>query len=98
MSKLSISEKALLDALLTHRWVVTASHSLIRQGHSDMTPQKCYAMLGRIRARYKQSRTFVNTILSYRQRSESLKKLLTPKIPMKEQDLDEEEEQKGLLE
>ena len=98
MAKLHDREKALLDALQVHRTVKNASQALIRQGLIDMTPKKCYPMLGRIRTRYTKSRSFVNLILSYRQRSPTLKKLLTPKIPINDDDLDEEDEPKGLLE
>ena len=87
---LSDSEAALLNALTTYNTVKNASHYLrYDEGFEDMTEKKCYDTLGRLRVRYKKARAYVNLILSYRQRSPTLAKVLTPKIPMKEDDLDE---------
>lgn len=98
MLELSEREQALLDALKSHRTVKDASYFLrSKQGMSDMTDKKCYDILGRLRKRYLKARTYVNTILNYRQASSALKKVLTPKIAVKEEEIEEDEERIGLL-
>lgn len=75
-------EKQLLKALDECSTVSMASNKLREMGLESMTPQNCYATLYRIRERYKEARTFTNNVLSLRQRSKLLKKVLTPKVAM----------------
>jgi len=91
MYVLSEREKLLLEALTKWRTVKDASHYLVYEKDlPDMTEKACYAILGRIRRRYKKARNFINTILNYRRKSDTLRKVLTPKVPMKDEDEEED--------
>ena len=81
MFEFTEKEKLLLEAIDKSSTVSMASHNLIYgKGQTTMTPQACYQMLHRIRARYLEARSYTNTILALRQRSPLSKKVLTPKV------------------
>lgn len=83
MKLLSDREKKLLDMLETKGSVKDAAYFICYSddpGIRDpkMTTAAAYSILYRLRKKYVDARTFVNTILAYRKKSELLRTVLTP--------------------
>jgi len=93
---LSDRERRLIEALARHKSVKDAAYS-IRYHESkpdaNMTAEAAYHILHRVRRKYLDARKFINTVLAYRQRSDLLKKVLTPAVKQVEEKPEEEEEE-----
>lgn len=91
MELLSDREKNLLAAIARHNTVKNAAHDL--RSHHDpkirdenMTDEAAYQILYRIRARYVDARTFINTILGQRKINELSRKVLTPSVKLEKEE------------
>jgi len=96
---LSGRERLLLEALKQTGSVKDAAYYLSTHPNPDvrdekMTPQIAYQMLHRLRGRYTEARSFINTILAYRKSNAVLRKVLTtPDAVVKTEKEDEKEEE-----
>jgi len=91
-------EKRLIDALAQHRSIKDAAYFIRYDQNSPdetMTAEAAYHMLHRIRGKYLDARWFINTILAYRQRSDLLKRVLTPSVKQVEEKEPEEGEEEA---
>ncbi len=98
MVKLSLFEKALLDAMIETSTVKNAQTLLARKGFPDKQVRNCYQALHNIKKKFRESQKYVGLIYSYRGRSDLLKKRLVLRAPIKDIELEqpEEEEIRGL--
>jgi len=99
---LSNRERLLLDALKQTGSVKEAAYFLSTHTNPDirdekMTPPIAYQMLHRIRWRYVDARSFINTVLAYRKSNNLLRRVLaapskTEREAREEEEVEDEEE------
>jgi len=91
-------ERRLIEALARQKSVKDAAYFIRYDQNSPdetMTAEAAYHMLHRIRGKYLDARKFINTILAYRQRSDLLKRVLTPSVKQVEEKEPEEGEEEA---
>lgn len=84
--RLSQRELDLLEALDLFKTVGEASEHLIENGKTNMTLSACYNLLARLRTKQLLARSFINIMLGWRRKSPLHKKLLTPRVPINDEE------------
>ena len=91
MVKLSETEKDLLEALkgvATVKTLAGNSQLPFARKYPNMTSNSLYQCLNNIRKKFKEAQSFIGLIHAYRGQSPLLKKLLTIRVPQKENGLE----------